>query len=64
MEIAWNISTNNIFKLSILHSIIGLMNRPAKTFRDLIVWQKAHQFVLVVYELTEKFPLMGTQIRF
>ena len=32
------------------------MNRPAKTFRDLIVWQKAHQFVLAVYELTEKFP--------
>jgi four helix bundle protein len=32
------------------------MNRPAKTFRDLVVWQKAHQFVLAVYELTEKFP--------
>jgi len=45
-----------MFKLSILYSIVGLMNRPAKTFRDLIVWQKAHQFVLAAYELTEKFP--------
>ncbi len=33
------------------------MNRvPAKSFQDLIVWQKAHQFVLEVYRLTEKFP--------
>lgn len=29
---------------------------PAKTFEDLIVWQKAHQFVLSVYKLTEEFP--------
>lgn len=28
----------------------------AKTFRDLIVWQKAHQFVLEVYRLSEDFP--------
>ena len=33
------------------------MNRePAKTFRDLIVWQKAHQFVLAAYRLSESFP--------
>ena len=32
------------------------MNSPAKNFRDLIVWQKAHQFVLSVYEYTRKFP--------
>jgi four helix bundle protein len=24
---------------------------PAKTFRDLVTWQRAHQFVLVVYQL-------------
>ena len=30
--------------------------KPAKRFEDLIVWQKAHQFVLEVYKLTEKFP--------
>jgi four helix bundle protein len=29
---------------------------PAKTFEDLIVWQKAHEFVLGVYRLTESFP--------
>jgi four helix bundle protein len=29
---------------------------PARTFQDLIVWQKAHQFVLSVYRLTEGFP--------
>lgn len=29
---------------------------PAKSFQDLIVWQKAHQFVLSVYRFSEKFP--------
>ena len=29
---------------------------PAKSFQDLIVWQKAHQFVLSVYHYSESFP--------
>lgn len=29
---------------------------PAKTFQDLIVWQKAHKFVLEVYKYTSSFP--------
>lgn len=29
---------------------------PAQTFRDLIVWQKAHQFVLAAYKLSQSFP--------
>jgi four helix bundle protein len=29
---------------------------PAKSFEQLIVWQKAHQFVLSVYRFTENFP--------
>ena len=29
---------------------------PARTFQDLIVWQKAHQFVLAVYRFTANFP--------
>jgi four helix bundle protein len=29
---------------------------PAKNFQELIVWQKAHQFVLSVYRLSESFP--------
>ena len=33
------------------------MNRPtAKSFTDLIVWQKAHAFVLAIYRATEAFP--------
>jgi len=33
------------------------MNRvPAKSFQDLIVWQKAHQFVLSVYHYSDYFP--------
>jgi four helix bundle protein len=32
------------------------MRPPAKTFQDLIVWQKAHEFVLSVYKLTREFP--------
>ncbi|MDH3649937.1 MAG: four helix bundle protein [Saprospiraceae bacterium] len=28
----------------------------AKTFQDLIVWQKAHQFVLKTYDYTSSFP--------
>jgi four helix bundle protein len=29
---------------------------PAKSFEDLIVWQKAHQFVLAVYRFSDSFP--------
>lgn len=29
---------------------------PARTFQDLIVWQKAHEFVLAVYRVTAGFP--------
>jgi four helix bundle protein len=32
------------------------MEKPAKNFQDLIVWQKAHQFVLSVYKLSKNFP--------
>jgi len=32
------------------------MAKPAKTFKDLIVWQKAHGFVLATYSLTASFP--------
>ena len=41
---------------------------PAKTFRDLIVWQKAHEFVLFIYPFTAGFPkhetyALGIQMR-
>lgn len=32
------------------------MREPAKTFKDLLVWQKAHLFVLSVYRLSGAFP--------
>ena len=31
------------------------MRPPAKCFEDLVVWQKAHQFVLGIYQFTENF---------
>lgn len=33
-----------------------MTGEKAKRFSDLIVWQKAHQFVLDVYRLSSEFP--------
>src|SRR5215469_11514100 len=35
-------------------------SRPARTFRDLVVWRKAHEFVLAVYACTAGFPKRET----
>jgi four helix bundle protein len=35
------------------------MGTPATRFEDLVVWQKAHPFVLKVYRLTRTFPRPG-----
>ena len=32
------------------------MKRPARSFEDLLVWQKSHHFVLEVYRFTSLFP--------
>jgi four helix bundle protein len=32
------------------------VHNPAKSFTDLVVWQKAHEFVLQLYRFTEGFP--------
>jgi four helix bundle protein len=32
------------------------MKKPAKTFQDLVVWQKAHEFALMTYKFTANFP--------
>jgi len=34
--------------------------QPARTFRDLAVWRKAHEFVLAVYTFTAGFPRQET----
>lgn len=32
------------------------LNRKTKSFEDLLVWQKAHSFVLKAYEITSNYP--------
>ena len=36
------------------------MKTPATRFEDLMVWQKAHQFVLEAYRLSRRFPRSET----
>ena len=36
--------------------MIVISREPAKSFEDLLVWQKAHSFVLTIYRLTGAFP--------
>jgi four helix bundle protein len=37
------------------------LGRPAaRTFRDLIVWQKAHEYALATYTFTSSFPKTET----
>jgi len=38
----------------------GEPRAPAKTFRDLVGWQKAHEFVLGTYRFTALFPKQET----
>jgi four helix bundle protein len=33
-----------------------LEREPARTFRDLVTWQRAHQLTLSVYQMTAGFP--------
>jgi hypothetical protein len=33
-----------------------VMRDTAKSFQDLVVWQKAHQIVLNAYQLSKNFP--------
>ena len=43
-----------------INKIMATERSAAKTFRDLVVWQKAHQFALAVYEFTSHFPKSET----
>ena len=36
------------------------VSKPARTFQDLLVWQKAHAFVLEAYAVTAVFPKQET----
>ena len=37
-----------------------VVSKPARTFQDLLVWQKAHGFVLGAYAFTAGFPKQET----
>jgi four helix bundle protein len=49
-----------INKIIIPGELMATERSAAKTFRDLVVWQKAHQFVLAIYEFTGHFPKSET----
>ncbi len=34
--------------------------RPARSFKDLVVWEKAHGYVLAIYRITSSFPRQET----
>ena len=36
------------------------LSKPARSFQDLLVWQKAHRFVLETYALAATFPKSET----
>lgn len=43
--------------IDLLSGILKSLGMDAsRNFRDLVVWQKAHAFVLGVYRLTKSFP--------
>jgi hypothetical protein len=54
------IDDKNIFGVRSQESEIRMKSERARTFQDLIVWQKTHQFVLSVYRSTESFPKRET----
>jgi hypothetical protein len=37
-------------------ALMPLERSAAKTFRDLLVWRKAHELVLAIYKFTAAFP--------
>jgi four helix bundle protein len=44
-------------KITPVNALIAMAERPAaRSFRDLLVWRKAHDFVLAVYRYTDSFP--------
>jgi four helix bundle protein len=51
---------NALFILDFRQNLIWegsiVIREPAKTFEDLLVWQKAHAFVLIAYNLSGAFP--------
>ena len=56
-----NIDTQHLTRDGRRHfSLMPDPRPPARTFRDLLVWQKAHRFVLALYAFTAEFPKQET----
>ena len=58
MILCGNIILQHYWRLCIikLEDVVFIGREPAKSFEDLLVWQKAHSFVLSIYKLTGAFP--------
>ena len=41
-------------------ALMPVERSAAKTFRDLLVWRKAHEWVLAIYKFTAAFPKQET----
>ena len=51
-----NEEANRSYAIAAEFDVVEMDRVPAKSFQDLIVWQKAHQFVLAVYNYSDYFP--------
>ena len=51
---------DGINKIVYTGALMATERPAARTFRELVVWQKAHQFVLAVYAFTATFPKTET----
>jgi four helix bundle protein len=51
---------DGINKIIVSGESMTMEQSASKTFRELMVWQKAHRFVLAVYEFTLHFPKSET----
>jgi four helix bundle protein len=47
---------NSRLEIGVRSQESGARRAPARTFEDLIVWQKAHAWVLAVYRFSDGFP--------
>ncbi|MEW5954178.1 MAG: cation:proton antiporter [Bacillota bacterium] len=57
MILITTLATPPLLKIFVTTQESGVrMRKPAKTFEDLLVWRKAHRFVLAVQRLSRTFP--------
>jgi hypothetical protein len=62
-DVHWNLQCGQIpedYSGERLPGVMSADRQPARTFQDLAVWRKAHEFVLAVYAFTADFPRQET----